>query len=409
MQYHNSCRIYQLEDVHIWPGESPDELVDHLQALADWCNFPTEEEKEWNVQYRFIRALNDKELVKKLLALDLTATTSKMLEVCCTHIAISDNLEAMGLNQQKSVNVIWKQSKPHHGEKPQADSVHSCGHCTKSHPPGWSSCPAWEDKCRGCGKLGHWKPKCWISHKGTQNKGHPHQGKGGKPKKISEVGTDDYHCDQVGVATVLQAPSHSDPNTIHISDVQIDAATEAFATVEMPAEIGPHQCGTLKCKVDTGAGGNVMPLQAFTKLFPRCINADGSPRGLKPSTTCLTAYNGSKINQFGTLDTAIDWAPKGKNVINHLWTWWYIADTPGPAILGLPSCAKLGIVELNCAVNLQWRKLVQQKKPTTEHAKVKQDLNNLKPLNTTQDLIQAYLDRCKGIGHFPGTYHITHT
>ena len=121
----------------------------------------------------------------------------------------------------------------------------------------------------------------------------------------------------------------------------------------MPAEIGPHQCGTLKCKVDTGAGGNVMPLQAFAKLFPRCINADGSPRGLKPSTTCLTAYNRSKITQFGTLDTTIDWAPKGKNVINHLWTQWYIADTPGPASLGLSSHAKLGIVELNCAVNLQ--------------------------------------------------------
>ena len=235
-----------------------------------------------------------------------------MLEVCRTHIAISDNLEAMGLNQQKSVNVIQKQSQPHHGKKPQADSVHSCGHCTKSHPPGQSSCPAQEDKSQGCGKLRHWKPKCQSGHKGTQNKGHPHQGKGGKPKKISEVGTNDYHCDQVGVAIVLQAPSHSDTNTIHISDVQIDAATEAFATVEMPAEIGPCQHGTLKCKVDTGAGGNVMPLQAFAKLFPRCINADGSPRGLKPSTTCLTAYNGSKIDQFGTLDTAIDWAPKGK-------------------------------------------------------------------------------------------------
>ena len=225
--------------------------------------------------------------------------------------------------------------------------------------------------------------------------------------KISEVGTDDYHCDQVGVATVLEAPSHSDPNTIHISNVQIDATTEAFATVEMPAEIGPCQCGTLKCKVDTGAGGNVIPLQTFAKLFPRCINTDGSPRGLKPSTTHLTAYNRSKLNKFGTLDTAIDWAPKGKNVINHLWTWWYTADTPGPAILGLPSCAKLGIVELNCAVSLQWRKLVQQKKPITEHGKVKQDLDNLKPLNTTDDLIQAYLDRFKGICHFPGTYHIT--
>ena len=118
------CRIYQLEDVRIRPGESPDELVDHLRALADRCNFPTEDEKERNVQYRFVRALSDKELVKKLLALDLTATTAKMLEVCRTHIAISDNLEAMGLKEQKTVNAIRRQNKPRQGKNLQ-QTVHT--------------------------------------------------------------------------------------------------------------------------------------------------------------------------------------------------------------------------------------------------------------------------------------------
>ena len=76
------CRIYQKEDVHIRPGELPDELVDHLCALADQCNFPSDEEKEWNIQYSLVRALNDEELIKKLLTLNLKATTPKMLEVC---------------------------------------------------------------------------------------------------------------------------------------------------------------------------------------------------------------------------------------------------------------------------------------------------------------------------------------
>ena len=40
------CQIYQLEDVQIKPRETPDELVHHLRALADRCNFPTDEEKE---------------------------------------------------------------------------------------------------------------------------------------------------------------------------------------------------------------------------------------------------------------------------------------------------------------------------------------------------------------------------
>ena len=141
------CRIYQLEDVRIRPRASPDELVNCLRALADRCNFLTEDEKEWNVQYRFIRALSNKEIVKKLLALDLMATTSKMLEVCCTHNAISDNCEAMGLKEQKTVNAIQRQNKPRQGRKPPADSAHSCGCCTKSHPPGRSSCPARDDHC----------------------------------------------------------------------------------------------------------------------------------------------------------------------------------------------------------------------------------------------------------------------
>ena len=40
------CQIYQLEDVQIKPGETPDELVDCLRALAIMCNFQTGKEKE---------------------------------------------------------------------------------------------------------------------------------------------------------------------------------------------------------------------------------------------------------------------------------------------------------------------------------------------------------------------------
>ena len=75
--------------------------------------------------------------------------------------------------------------------------------------------------------------------------------------------------------------SNADPETTELSDVWIDSTTEAFVTVQMPAEIGPNKLVTLKCKVDTGAGGIVMPLCAFAKLFTRPINTDDSPRGLK--------------------------------------------------------------------------------------------------------------------------------
>ena len=96
--------------------------------------------------------------------------------------------------------------------------------------------------------------------------------------------------------------------------------TEAYATVQMPAAIGSNQQATLRCKVATGTGGNVIPLHAFSKLFPRCVMTDGTPTGLRQTRTCLTAYNGSTIKQYGMLDTAIDWKPEGKNVANRLHT-----------------------------------------------------------------------------------------
>ena len=79
--------------------------------------------------------------------------------------------------------------------------------------------------------------------------------------------------------------------------------TEAFIAVQIPAEIGPNQQATLICKVDTGTGGNVMPLHAFSKLFPRYMTTDKTPTGLRPNRTCLTAYNGSTIKQCGALYT----------------------------------------------------------------------------------------------------------
>ena len=45
--------------------------------------------------------------------------------------------------------------------------------------------------------------------------------------------------------------------------------TETYATVDMP--VASKKRASLRCKVDTGTGGNVMPLQHFTKLFPNWL------------------------------------------------------------------------------------------------------------------------------------------
>ena len=164
------CRIYQLEDVQIHTGETPDELVECIRGLADWCGFPSNEEKERNTQYHFVHALSDSDLVHKLLALKLMATTSEMLELYHMHIAISDNMNAMGLTGLKTVNAICHQKQQHPWQQPQqqkphttSTAQHTCGNSTKSHAPGRSSCPTKDSVCTGCGHTGHWQLCCRSS------------------------------------------------------------------------------------------------------------------------------------------------------------------------------------------------------------------------------------------------------
>ena len=147
-----------------------------------------------------------------------------------------------------------------------------------------------------------------------------------------------------------------------------------------------------------------MPLQAFAKLFLNWLTKTGMPTGLWKCNTKLRAYNGTNIPQLSALETTITWKDEETKEISKMDTTFYVANTPGPVIFGLPSCSRLRIVNLNCSVQL--RKHGQPIKTCNEKEKVKQDMKNLKSINSKDDLIKAYLDRFKGIGKFPGTYHI---
>ena len=164
--------------------------------------------------------------------------------------------------------------------------------------------------------------------------------------------------------------------------------TEAFATVDMP--VASKKRASLRCKVDTGAGGNVMPLRAFAKLFPNRLTKSGMPTGLQKCNTKLRAYNGTNIPQLSALDTLIAWKDEETKEVNKMDTTVYITDTPGPAILGLPSCSRLRIVNLNCSVQL--RKHGQPIKSCKKREKVKQDMKNFKLINSKDNLIKAYPD-----------------
>ena len=100
----------------------------------------------------------------------------------------------------------------------------------------------------------------------------------------------------------------------------------------------------------------------------------------------------------------ISWKDEEANKIHKMDTTFYIADTIGPAILGLPSCSRLTIVHLNCSV--QFRKHGKLFNTCPERKKIQQGMKNLKPINSSEDMIKAYPNSFEGIGKFPGTHHM---
>ena len=97
---------------------------------------------------------------------------------------------------------------------------------------------------------------------------------------------------------------------------------------------------------------------------------------VRKSATILTAYNGTPIPQRG----------KVKLDVSHNGNRWYketfyIAETTGPAILGLPSSLKLKLITVHCAINQA-------------------------PIKDVKDVMRLYPEQFDKIGKFDGEHHI---
>ena len=144
------------------------------------------------------------------------------------------------------------------------------------------------------------------------------------------------------------------PKEIMVRDIHAPQCNEAYTTIQLPASASRKGTASLCIKVDTRAGGNMLPLCVFWCLYPDQISPAGLPTGVDHVNTRLTAYNGSHIPLYGALQGPITWQPNHPGSSPHrVKSHWYIADTPGPAILGLPSSEKLAVVKMNCAITVR--------------------------------------------------------
>ena len=167
--------------------------------------------------------------------------------------------------------------------------------------------------------MGHWGPKC---HRGkplpTRNAPSPgsQQRKSRCPprnhshcqewnNKTDAIDVNEDHSPQDEIALHYIQPNRTIQNThpeeIMVRDVHAPQYNEAYTTIQLPASASRKGTASLHIKVDTGAGGNVLPLCVFQHLYPDQIRPAGLPTGLDHVNTRLTAYNGSHIPLYGAL------------------------------------------------------------------------------------------------------------
>lgn len=342
--------------------ESLDAFVVRCRDKAKYCEFVAEDLSERIVEL-VISSTSFDMLQRDLLEKPKGLKIADLLAEGRKYEAVAAGKQCLQTLDTKSVDAVTKTNK-------------QCGNCGLSHAP--RQCPAYHDKCKSCGSMSHWAKFCRKSNKSShqptkrspsrgrfrgRSRGNYHSREKSRPrfqKKVDEIqgASAMPYTDEDGYefhAITISALSHRDNS-------------EAFTNVHVicPNKTGKHR---LSLKIDTGAGGNTLPLRTMRQMY-----GDSWKKEVLPTTTKLSAYNGTAIECFGTINLMCsykdsDWKHEK----------FYVVDVPGPAVAGLPACQQLRIVTIHS---------IQEKQTT---------------IRGISDLTKKYPENFDSIGSFKGT------
>ena len=377
-------RIHRLEFLRFRQdhSESVEDFVLRCKSKASKCQFPTKESGQSKageigmMDERIIEVLISgikyPEVQKVLLAKDSKLTLDEAVDTARAHEASAAHMNQLQTMDKTDIHVFQKAKR--------------CRFCGNQHQP--KACPAFKSICRSCGKKGHWQ-KCCPDRAKEQKDAGGEKKKQNKPKSGGEKKKRDVHRLDFKDAESQEIEDSFDNLSLgtiavnlHVDSIpERDSRDEVIATLDVSFDHRPGN-HTLKVKVDTGAQGNILPARIFKQVYPKQVDDGGHPlkSSLVQRKTTLICANGTQIPHYGCVSFSCkhrdgDWAK----------TTFYVVDTDGPAILGLPSCRKMKLVTLHCAVS---------------------EIGS-KPIRDKEDLRSRFPDRFRGIGRFPGTFHLT--
>lgn len=348
----------QLRDMLQETHEPIDSYLTKLKTQANKCNFGTEDAKNDALIDQMIKGTAHHAVRKQLLDKnpnDLTLHTAT--DMARIFEATQLQLKLMEQAPQPETRVDYIHNK----------SSEKCRYCGRSRHDR-SRCPAKDDTCKKCEKTGHWAKVCLSSSAG------PSPGYQDKRKYLSHEGKkpnqgfkhkSSIHAVREESEPLREEFEQMSFNTIEISTIR---QSEAFAKIQFTLLSKTH---FLEGKVDTGAQGNLLPMRTYEKI----LKVATLPT--RTSSMRLSTYSGEKIPHIGTV--TLDCRKESTSDLTPIE--FYVTNSPGPVIFGLPTCVKLGLVTMNCSI--------------------------MKNADGIEDLSLKYPDRFQGIGQLKGKYKLT--
>ena len=345
LNLHVNFRIHRMELMRyrIQQQETIDLFVNRCRTKGRDCDFTGDELNERIIEL-VIESTTMDQFQKHLLEQVKGYQVNQLL---------TDGRKSEAINMgQKHIKDLYAQ--PH--TEVNAITTQICHNCGRKHHP--KKCPAYYSTCNACSSRGHWEKYCKKSKRQTnkepdrEKQKHDRekpsadfykrrrQQRGKKPssrrKPVDEV---DYESDD--------PTDESDEDTtfydVKVSNMCFQAIkrTEAFTTLEIicPQKKGQNR---LQLKLDTGAGGNTLPLRTIKRMYP---NQEWK-KHIRSTNAKLTAYNNTNIPCIGKIDLEC-------NYNQSCWSThtFFVVDVPGPAVAGLPTCERLKLVTINAVTN----------------------------------------------------------
>ena len=360
---------FKLRTIKQGKDETVDSFVKQVRVLVSECKFTNPDEHI--IDALIFGSNNPRELLEQ----DATLTLERAIDIARTQEATSHQLHDIRGNGSTEVHDLKHTPKP--------VSHQTCGDCGTIHSlSNKALCPAHGSKCKACGKANHWKRVC-RSSKGNK----PQPKKSGKGSYKGHPRQTLHSLEEQEIPTMSASP---DVSQLYFDTIVInDMMEKRQATLEAQVNAG-EQPTPLLCKVDTGAEGNVIPVNTYKRIFPSTpCDSVGTPLGLSPSTTAITAFGRHNVPHYGTCTLNLTYNGHSNSYLFH------VINTGGPTILGLPTCTNMNLITLGFSITQT------ESAPATGTTSIPvTGMTSTSAANpeATKQLLQQYPDCFKGVG-----------